>query len=76
MPADTEASIRDLKNLRGDRPRIVVVEAVHQRGKGLDVRRQTREKEDGLPIWDRKVAVGSEQISITIADIRQEQDAG
>ena len=74
MPADAEVPVGNLKNLRGDRPGIVVIQAMHQWGKGLDVCRQPREEEDCLAIRNGKIAVRSKQIRITVAELRQEQD--
>ena len=74
MPAGAEVAVRNLKDLRGNRPGIVVVQAMDQGGKGLDVGRQPREKENRLAIRNGKIAVRSEQIRIAVAKVRQEQD--
>ena len=74
MAAGAEVAVGNLKNLRGDRPWIVVVQAVHQGGKGLDIGGQSREKENGPAIRNRKKAVRSEQIRVAIAKVRQEQN--
>src|ERR1700676_332361 len=65
-PAGAEVAMGNLKNLRRDRPGIVVIEAVNQGGKGLDVRGQAGEKVNRLAIGHRKIAVRSEQIRIVI----------
>jgi hypothetical protein len=70
LPASTEVSVRNFKNLRGNRPGVVVVQAMHQRGEGLDVGRQAREKEDRSTIWNGKIAVWAEQIRIAVAEVR------
>ena len=74
MATDSEMAVCDLKNFGGDRPGIVVVQAVDQCGKGLDVCRQPRKTEDRSAIRNRKIAVRSKQIRIPVADIGQEQD--
>src|ERR1700730_18142841 len=75
MPAGAEAPVPDLKDLRGNWPRIVVVQAVDQRGKGLDVGRQPRETENRLAIRNGKIAIRSEQVCIPVSKVGQEQDA-
>ena len=74
MPAGAEVPIRILKDFRGDWPWIVVIQTVHQGGKGLDIGGQSREKENGAAIRNGKKAVRSEQIRVTIAKVRQEQN--
>ena len=76
MPGDAEVVFSDLKNLRRDRPRIVVVQAEDQGGKGLDVRRQSWKTKNRLAIRHGEVAVPSEQIRVPVTKIGQKQDRG
>ncbi len=71
MPAGAEAALPDLKDLRGDWPGIVVVQAVDQRGKGLDIRCQPWKTENRLAIGNGKIAIRSEQARITVSQVGQ-----
>jgi hypothetical protein len=70
LPVHAQFSIDDLKNLNGDRPRIVVVQAMDQRSKGLDVRSQPGQEKYRSTVWDGKVTIGSEQVGISVAQLR------
>jgi len=74
MSAGTEVAVGNLKDLRGDRPWIVVVQAEHQGGKRLDICGQSWEKENGAAIRNGNKAVRSKQIRVAIAKVRQEQN--
>ena len=76
MTGNPEVIFFDLENLRRDRPGIVVVQAEDQGGKGLDIRRQSRETKNGPAIRDGEIAVRPEQICVPVTKLGQEQNRG
>src|SRR6478672_8124468 len=67
-------AVGNLKNFRRDWPGIVVIKAMYQGGKGLDVSGQAGEEKHRLAVRNRTKAVRPEQIRIAVGDLWQKQN--
>ena len=75
LSACPKLSIGDFEDLCRDRPRIIVIKAVHKRRERLNVGCESGKKQNRLAVWHREIAVRPEEICVMIADVRQKENS-